>query len=86
MQEMENFQIDRSRYDEASKIENKFESNGLNEELVRFISKEKNEPEWMLKKRLQGFSLFNNALDGFLYRPLVPLFHTIILDLLIVEL
>jgi len=61
MQEMENFQIDRSRYDEASKIENKFESNGLNEELVRFISKEKNEPEWMLKKRLQGFSLFNKT-------------------------
>ncbi len=61
MEGMQEFVIDRSRYDEASKIKNKFESKGLNEGLVRFISKEKNEPEWMLKKRLQGLSLFNKT-------------------------
>src|SRR3989338_3779234 len=62
MQEMENFQIDRSRYDEASKIENKFEApEGLTEELVRHISKEKNDPEWVLKKRLQGLKFFNKT-------------------------
>ncbi len=31
---------------------------GLNEEVVRDISARKNEPEWMLKLRLKGLSLF----------------------------
>ncbi len=55
MQKMKNFSIDRSKYDSPTNIKSKFEApEGLTEELVRFISKEKNEPEWMLKKRLQG--------------------------------
>ena len=62
MQEMQDFKIDRSRYDDFVSIKNKFESpEGLTEELVRFISKEKNEPEWMLNKRLQGFKLFTET-------------------------
>ncbi len=32
---------------------------GLTEELVRKISKDKNEPKWMLKKRLLGLKIFN---------------------------
>ena len=32
---------------------------GLTEELVRKISEDKNEPEWMLKKRLQALKIFN---------------------------
>lgn len=32
---------------------------GLSEEIVRFISKQKNEPEWMLEKRLKGLELWN---------------------------
>ncbi len=32
---------------------------GLSEELVRQISCDKNEPAWMLKKRLEGFKAFN---------------------------
>ncbi len=32
---------------------------GLTEELVRKISKDKNEPEWMLQKRLLGLKIFN---------------------------
>lgn len=31
---------------------------GLSEEVVREISRQKNEPEWMLEKRLKGFELF----------------------------
>ncbi len=31
---------------------------GINEEVVRLISKTKNEPEWMLQKRLQALKLF----------------------------
>ncbi|MEK6823667.1 MAG: Fe-S cluster assembly protein SufB [Nanoarchaeota archaeon] len=32
---------------------------GLTEELVRKISKDKNEPDWMLEKRLLGLTIFN---------------------------
>ncbi len=34
---------------------------GLTEELVREISRQKNEPKWMLEKRLQGLRLWNQA-------------------------
>ena len=33
---------------------------GLSEEVVRFISAQKNEPEWMLEWRLNAFKVFNN--------------------------
>ncbi|RMF54907.1 Fe-S cluster assembly protein SufB [Candidatus Woesearchaeota archaeon] len=59
---MKSFKIDRSRYDDAAIIKNKYVAKpGLTEELVRFISKDKNEPEWMLKKRLQGLNWFNKT-------------------------
>lgn len=62
MKSLTNFQIDRSKYDDPVKIKNKFVAKlGLSEELVRFISKSKDEPEWMLKKRLQGFELFKKT-------------------------
>lgn len=32
---------------------------GLNEEVVRYISEEKNEPKWMLEKRLKSLKIFN---------------------------
>lgn len=31
---------------------------GLDEKLIRFISKEKNEPEWMLERRLESFRVY----------------------------
>ena len=34
---------------------------GLTEEIVRGISKDKNEPEWMLEKRLEAFRLYKNT-------------------------
>src|SRR3989344_4724554 len=33
----------------------------INSELIRDLSREKNEPEWFLKKRLYSFKLFNEA-------------------------
>lgn len=33
-------------------------SKGLNEQVIRTISKAKNEPQWMLEKRLEAFKLF----------------------------
>lgn len=34
---------------------------GLNEDTVRFISKKKNEPEWLLEWRLKGYKIFKDA-------------------------
>lgn len=52
--------IDRSRYDDAKddELAVKFDA-GLTEDLVREISKIKNEPEWMLNKRLEGFKKYS---------------------------
>ncbi|MBT8398720.1 MAG: Fe-S cluster assembly protein SufB, partial [Gemmatimonadetes bacterium] len=33
---------------------------GLSEEVVRQISAQKNEPEWMLKFRLKGLEIYNS--------------------------
>ena len=34
---------------------------GLTEEIVRGISKDKEEPDWMLGKRLEAFNLYKNT-------------------------
>ncbi len=39
-------------------IEMEFAPKGLNEDIVRFISKKKNEPDWLLDWRLKAFSLW----------------------------
>jgi len=44
------------------KSENSFDfSFGLTEEIVRGISKDKGEPDWMLAKRLEAFNLYKNT-------------------------
>jgi Fe-S cluster assembly protein SufB len=53
--------INREKYDDADDHKSKFVAKpGINEEIVRLISKTKNEPEWMLNKRLKSLELFNN--------------------------
>ncbi len=57
--DVKNFAVDRSRYDQAALVQNEFVAQpGLSEELVRYISRSKDEPDWMLQKRLQGYGLF----------------------------
>ncbi len=43
------------KYGFVSDIETEFAPKGLNEDIVRFISNKKNEPEWMLEFRLKAF-------------------------------
>ncbi|MBP7708362.1 Fe-S cluster assembly protein SufB [Candidatus Pacearchaeota archaeon] len=51
--------MDRSKYDEYIPEKHKFKSDlGLTEETVRQISTDKNEPAWMLDRRLKAFKLF----------------------------
>ncbi len=51
--------LDRRLYDQADVSRTRFSAGkGLNEKVVREISRQKNEPAWLLKKRLQGLELF----------------------------
>ena len=43
------------KYGFVSDIESEFAPKGLNEDIVRFISAKKNEPEWMLEWRLDAY-------------------------------
>ena len=57
----ETFEINRETYDHSNKEKLTFKAEpGINEELVRLISKDKGEPEWMLKIRLRGLKIFND--------------------------
>ena len=59
-QDMINFEIDRSRYDDYNKDESVLKTSvGLSEDVVRTISAEKKEPIWMLEKRLEAFKAYN---------------------------
>src|SRR3989338_11456353 len=53
-------EIDRSAYDHYNKERLVYRAPlGLTQELVRAISQQKNEPEWMLQKRLEGLKEFH---------------------------
>jgi Fe-S cluster assembly protein SufB len=43
------------KYGFVSDIDTEFAPPGLNEDIIRFISKKKNEPEWLLEFRLKAF-------------------------------
>lgn len=52
---LEDFTNSEYKYGFVSDIETDFAPKGLSEEIVRFISAKKNEPEWMLEYRLKAF-------------------------------
>ena len=53
-------EINRENYDHYNSENLSFKAKeGISEELVREISRQKNEPEWMLQKRLIGFKVFS---------------------------
>lgn len=57
---MNELEITRDIYDHHNEEKLIYKSDlGISEELVRQISKDKNEPEWMLNKRLEALKLFN---------------------------
>ena len=45
-------------YGFVTSIDSEFAPKGLNEDIVRFISAKKNEPEWMLQWRLEGYRIW----------------------------
>ncbi|PIR03044.1 MAG: Fe-S cluster assembly protein SufB [Candidatus Magasanikbacteria bacterium CG11_big_fil_rev_8_21_14_0_20_43_7] len=59
---IQNITIDRSLYDTANEERSVFRASpGITEEVVREISKQKNEPAWMLEKRLKAYELFKQT-------------------------
>ena len=57
-----NITLNRSLYDDADAHQPRFVAKpGITEEIVRFISNSKKEPEWMLQKRLQALQLFQQT-------------------------
>ncbi|ROL61907.1 Fe-S cluster assembly protein SufB [Bacteroidetes/Chlorobi group bacterium ChocPot_Mid] len=48
------------KYGFYTDIENETSSKGLNEDVIRFISKKKNEPEFMLQWRLKAYNYWKN--------------------------
>ena len=49
-------EADKYKYGFESDIEQEFAPKGLNEDIVRFISAKKNEPDWMLQWRLDAYA------------------------------
>ena len=49
-------EADKYKYGFESDIEQEFAPKGLNEDIVRFISEKKTEPDWMLKWRLDAYA------------------------------
>ncbi len=57
--DMATFEINRENYDSFNEEKLLFKAMpGVSEEIVREISRQKNEPEWMLQKRLAGYKSF----------------------------
>ena len=55
-------ELNREMFDHANPENNKYKApEGLNEEIVREISRDKNEPKWMLQKRLKALEYFNST-------------------------
>ncbi len=56
----DNFTQEKYKYGFVTEIESEKIPKGLNEEVIRLISKKKNEPEWMLDWRLSAFKRLEN--------------------------
>ncbi len=55
--------IQEYKYGFVTDVEEEVAPKGLNEDIVRFISAKKNEPEWMLEWRLKAYNYFLSLLD-----------------------
>jgi len=51
--------VNRSLYDIKDKFEYSFKTDGLNEDVIREISAQKNEPDWMLEFRLKSLGIYH---------------------------
>ena len=52
---VKDIEVDKYKYGFTTDIESDFAPKGLNEDIVRFISRKKGEPDWMLEGRLEAY-------------------------------
>ena len=52
---LDKYAQDKYKYGFVTNIDSERPKKGLDEDIIRFISKKKNEPEWMLNWRLDSF-------------------------------
>ncbi len=55
VRQVRDLDVDQYKYGFETRIESDLAPKGLNEDIIRFISAKKNEPEWMLEWRLEAF-------------------------------
>ena len=55
IKQVEEIDVDKYKYGFTTDIETVKAPKGLNEDIVRFISEKKEEPEWMLEWRLEAY-------------------------------
>ncbi|GAA4111829.1 Fe-S cluster assembly protein SufB [Aminobacter aganoensis] len=55
IEQVRKIDVDQYKYGFETEIETEKAPKGLNEDIIRFISNKKNEPEWMLEWRLEAF-------------------------------
>ncbi|MDN5249278.1 MAG: Fe-S cluster assembly protein SufB [Alphaproteobacteria bacterium] len=56
IQQVKNIDVDQYKYGFETNIETEKAPKGLNEDIIRYISSKKNEPGWMLEKRLAAYA------------------------------
>lgn len=56
IEDVRQLEADKYKYGFTTQIEQEYAPKGLNEDIVRFISAKKNEPQWMLDWRLEAFA------------------------------
>jgi len=61
--EVRSFDLENYKYGFVTDIESEKAPKGLNEDIVRFISDKKNEPQWMLDWRLKAFERWHEMVE-----------------------
>ena len=59
-EQVKELEVDKYKYGFVTDIEMETAPKGLNEDIIRFISAKKEEPDWLLEWRLKGLSTLVN--------------------------
>lgn len=60
---VKDIEVDKYKYGFTTDIEQEFAPKGLSEEVIRFISARKNEPQWMLDWRLEAYRVWQTMTE-----------------------
>jgi len=63
IEDVKQLEADKYKYGFTTDVETELAPKGLNEDIVRYISEQKNEPEWMLEWRLDAFERWKQMRD-----------------------